>query len=308
MKETKELTDRILLPEIDAQQVADEIGSFVIDLLKRAGSTGCVIGLSGGVDSTTSAAIIKRAFDSYNANINLGEQTLELVGHILPSKTNANADTEDGIKVAEQLGIRYEVHSIEHIVEAYGTTNPEALDKKFHRGNLTSRIRANVLNTKAATEYKTVAGTGNRDEDYGIGYYTLFGDGAVHMSPIGNLSKRLVRQVASALGFEELSKRVPTAGLEPGQTDFSDLGYKYDVVELVMEGLDQGFTPEQLRMHPQVRPVIGKQIEEYESVHGTYKFHRARDVIADIMQRHEIAKAKAQIVSPPVAPVTLNYR
>ena len=69
-----------------------------------------------------------------------------------------------------------------------------------------------------------VIGTGNRDEDYGVGYYTLFGGGAVHLSPIGNLPKRMVREMAAYLGFDDLAERVSTAGLEPGQTCFKDLG------------------------------------------------------------------------------------
>ena len=80
-----------------------------------------------------------------------------------------------------------------------------------------NEIRAVVLHTKAATENKAVIGTGNKDEDYGVAYYTLFGDGAVHLSPIGNLPKRLVREMAAYLGFDDLSGRVSTAGLEPGQ-------------------------------------------------------------------------------------------
>lgn len=306
MKETEKLADRILLPEINHKKVTEEIGDFVIDTIKNVGSTGCVIGLSGGVDSTATATIIKRAFDSYNATN--PKQELELVAYILPSKTNSSVDSKDGIEVALQLGIRYEICHIEHIVEAYEHSNPEALENNFHRGNLTSRIRANVLNTKAATEKKIVAGTGNRDEDYGIGYYTLFGDGAVHMNPIGNLSKRLVRQMASYLGFDNLAYREPSAGLEPGQTDFKDLGYRYDVVELAIEGLDQGFTPEQLAEHAQVKPVIEYQLENYQKTYGKEKFKTISEVLSDIMRRHKIAESKAQLISPPVAPVTLHYK
>ena len=57
-----------------------------------------------------------------------------------------------GIKVAERLGIRYETQSIEHIVDAYKTTNPEAFENLYNQGNLMSRIRANVLSTKRSEE------------------------------------------------------------------------------------------------------------------------------------------------------------
>ena len=229
---------RIKLARMDPKQVADEIGDFIVRKVLEMKKTGGVLGLSGGVDSTCVAALTKRAFDRHNAKH--PEQPLEVVGFILPSHTNNPKDAEDGLKVATRLGIRHEVQGIEVIVEAFKSTNPEALGNKYHRGNMTSEIRAVVLHTKAATENKAVIGTGNKDEDYGVAYYTLFGDGAVHMSPIGNLPKRLVREMAAYLGFEDLSERVSTAGLEPGQTSFKDLGCDYEFAELVLNGLDQG--------------------------------------------------------------------
>jgi NAD+ synthetase len=210
-------------------------------------------------------------------------------------------------KVATRLGIRHEVLSIEAIVEAFKSTNLEALDHKYHRGNLTSEIRAVVLHTKAATENKAVIGTGNKDEDYGVAYYTLFGDGAVHMSPIGNLPKRLVREMAAFLGFEDLSGRVSTAGLEPGQTSFKDLGCDYEFAEVVLNGLDQGLTVEELSVHSQVVPYARQQMEKYAQWYGTSKFSSAEALVAEIIQRHEIALLKAEIVNPDIAPITLRF-
>ena len=171
-----------------------------------------------------------------------------------------------------------------------------------------SRIRANILSTKAATENKTLAGTGNKDEDFGIGYYTLFGDGAVHFSPIGNLPKRLVREMATYLGFGDLANRVPTAGLEPGQTDFGDLGYRYDTVELVMEGIMQGFSPKELYTQYQVVDYATTDIRTYQDLFGKQKFTEVGQVVDDILRRNMIANAKSQVIHPPIAPITLMYR
>ncbi len=256
----------IKLATMDCKQICAEIGDFVIETVLETGCTGCVIGLSGGIDSGTVAALIKTGFDRHNTEKN---QNLELVGYILPSGINRTQDEMDAESVAAFLNIRYEIHSIEKLVKSYKSTNPEAFDSHFHRGNMISRIRANVLSTKAATENKILAGTGNKDEDFGIGYYTLFGDGAVHISPIAGLPKRLVREMAAYLGLDnQIIHREPTAGLEPGQSDFKDLGYGYDVVELITEGLEQGFSKKELCEHEQILPLIEKQIEHYTSIYS----------------------------------------
>ncbi|MBW2478671.1 MAG: NAD(+) synthase [Deltaproteobacteria bacterium] len=295
----------IKLPRIDCETVCREIGDFIIESVQAVGATGCVVGLSGGVDSSTTAALITRAFAGYNAH---NAPHFELVGYILPTRINQAADVQDAEALVKALEIRYEIHSIETVVEAFRSTNPEAFDDNYHRGNLISRARANVLSTKAATEHKILAGTGNRDEDFGIGYYTLFGDGAVHISPIAGLSKRLVREMAFFLGVDEaIVQRVPTAGLEPGQSDYRDLGYDYDVVELVSEGMDQGLTAEQLTVHEQVAPLVKKQIARYRSLFGEARLNSVEKVVADINRRHQTAMGKVKIVHPPTPQISLIY-
>ena len=295
----------IKLPRMDCETVCREIGDFIIESVQAVGATGCVVGLSGGVDSSTTAALITRAFAGYNAH---NDPHFELVGYILPTRINQAADVQDAEALVKALEIRYEIHSIETVVEAFQSTNPEAFDDNYHRGNLISRVRANVLSTKAATEHKILAGTGNRDEDFGIGYYTLFGDGAVHISPIAGLSKRLVREMALFLGVDEaIVQRVPTAGLEPGQSDYRDLGYDYDVVELVSEGLHQGLTAEQLTVHEQVGPLVKKQIAHYRSLFGEAHLDSVEKVVADISRRHQTAMGKVKIVHPPTPQISLVY-
>jgi len=287
---------------MDCETVARQIGDFVIRQVESTGGTGCIVGLSGGVDSSTTAALIARAFACHSA------AGYGLVGYILPSSLNKSDDIRDAQAVAGLLGIRCETHSIEVAVEGFRSTNPEAFDVAYHRGNLISRVRANVLATKAATERKALAGTGNKDEDFGIGYYTLFGDGAVHMSPIGGLSKRLVRAMAAHLGLPDLIvRRTPTAGLEPGQSDYGDLGYDYDVVEVVSEGFNQGLTEEELGRHDQVLALIEPQLQHYRQAFGAAKFLNPAQVVADILRRHAIARDKMTIIHPPSPQITLTY-
>ena len=222
------------------------------------------------------------------------------MGYSLPSNTNNDEDTADAQSVARYLDIPCEVLNIEALVRAFKLTNIEAFENNYDRGNLTSRVRANVLSTKAATEKKILAGTGNKDEDFGIGYYTLFGDGAVHISPIAGLSKRLVREMALFSGLpDHIACRTPTAGLEPGQSDYKDLGYDYDMVELITEGLKQGYTAAQLAVHDQVVGPVTRQIAEYEERFGIKKWDAVTEIVEDILRRHLTARSKMKIIHSP---------
>ena len=302
MENEYEKSNIIKLPYMEPAIVSREIGDFVIGTVNDVNATGCVIGLSGGIDSSTTAALIKNAFDKYNSDHG---RRLELVGYILPSKINSAKDSDDGVRVADILKLRYEVVALDKVIDAYKTTNPEVYASQYHRGNMISRIRSNVLSTKAATEHKIIAGTGNKDEDFGVGYYTLFGDGAVHLSPIGGLSKRLVRQMAEYLGLpHDLVYREPTAGLEQDQTDFSDLGYRYDVVELVTEGLQQEFGPGKMIVNEQIRSLVESQIKSLKNP----ELNTVDAVVYDILRRNKVAEMKSKIIHPPIAPVTLEYR
>lgn len=295
---------RILLPRMNPELVADQIGDFIINQIVPISYTGGVIGFSGGVDSTATGALAKRAFDKYNV---AHRDKLELVGYLLPSNTNDPSDTKDGRYVAEKLGVRYELVDIEPVVRSFSSTNPDSFRAKYHKGNMMSEIRAVILHQKSATERKLLLGTGNKDEDFGVGYYTLFGDGAVHLSPIGALSKRLVREMAQYLGFPEAAKRVAAPGLEPGQTAFKDLGYSYDMVELVGCGLEQKFTLEDLLTNSQVQERAERDMKEYGRLYGISKFLKVEEIVGDILRRNKIAAAKSEIVHPPVAAVTLEY-
>ncbi len=290
---------KIKLPYMDPEIVSKEIGYFIVQKTLEFQKNGGILGLSGGIDSSTTASLAKRAYDNYNQT---RKEKLELFGYVLPSNVNNPKDAEDAVRVANFLGINYETVGIEPLVNAYEITNPEAMGNPRMRGNMMSRMRAGVLLGKSESERKILLGTGNKDEDFGVGYYTLFGDGAVHISPIGGLSKRLVKEMAHYLGLDyDLVQREPTAGLEIGQTDFKDLGYTYEAAELVIEGLGQGFAPFELKKNNQINELVGTFIQRS-------KFSSVDEVVEDIIARHETAALpKGKLVTPEMPKITLRY-
>ena len=108
--------------------------------------------------------------------------------------------------------------------------------------NLRSRLRAAQLYATANRKNALVVGTGNKVEDYGIGFFTKYGDGAVDLSPIGDLSKSEVYTLGRSLGIsEKILQARPTDGLHPnGATDEDQIGATYDELEWALETYDTG--------------------------------------------------------------------
>ena len=293
----------IKLPQMDPDLVSNEIQNFIFNKVKSMNKKGVVIGLSGGIDSSVTAVLCKKALHNTSYN---------LYGFILPGGTSP-AQIQD-TKDAQDLAFNYnipvyhcslpfldaQVYATQGVLDISKSSITHLIFDKKIIGNMASRIRANMLSTYAEFFNCIVCGTGNKDEDYGIGYYTLFGDGAVHMSPIGGLSKRLVYQMANHLGINKVVPNVvskqPSARLELNQTDFRDLGYGYDCVELVMEGLSQKVSKEN---------IIKILFRDYDF--DTRKFNNGEELYNDIISRHNIALKKAMLVSPDIAKITLEY-
>lgn len=278
----------ILLPQL-TDKTLDQIKDWIVTSMPPW-AKGAVMGLSGGIDSSVVAALTARAFGSHNFNFNktnppvLGWQ-YRLRAYSLPATYNTEEDSADAKAVAKQFNFSLHTIPLYQTVEAMLDEMPDVSLRE--QGNMISRLRAVMLWTKAGEHSSIVMGTGNRDEDYGVGYYTLTGDGLVHFNPIGFLSKRLVREAAKQLNLPDyIVHRVPTAGLEKGQTDKGDLGYSYEFVELVVEALDQGFSLNEIVLHDQV---------EHAFEDADTRFNSVREGVYDVLHRHEIAKAKAAL-------------
>jgi NAD+ synthase len=278
----------VILPTMNSKIVADEICEFIKNTVKKQNKTGAVIGLSGGIDSAVVALLALRAFKKTDYNL----QT-----YIIPSYTNEPAEGIRASHLAKDYKIDRNVVHMSHLT--YITEKFLGVElNPFDKGNMTSRIRANILSTYAAVENKVLLGTGNQDEDYGIGYYTLFGDGAVHCSPISGLSKRLVYQMGGYLNVpNKIMGATPTAGLEEGQTDYGDLGYGYDIVEFFLEAKHQLVS---------LKDAV-KEATERKFKYDVNKFPNIAIVWNDIIARHNIAQEKMKIIHPPSPIITLNY-
>jgi len=181
------------------------------------------LGLSGGIDSTTTAHLLVEA---------LGVEAVHAL--VLPGQVSQDENMSDAERVAHDLGIEYDVIEIQPFVEALVGAIPEAEEDQLAVGNTRARVRA-VLNYLLANyEDGLVIGTGNRTEAL-VGYFTKFGDGAVDCQPIGRLYKQQVRQVARHLGVtEELVTKTPTAGLWAGQSDEAEMGVDYDTLDGIL--------------------------------------------------------------------------
>lgn len=217
-------------PPLDLRLSAEELAStrkrivsFISDTVSAAGADGAVLGLSGGIDSTLTAALAVEA---------LGVDGLH--GITMPAAVNDPDTMSDAERVAEDLGIEYDVVEIDPIAETVFEAFPEAASNQLAAGNVYVRLRGVLNYVLANHENRIVLGTGNRAEAL-AGYFTKYGDQAVDCNPIGNLYKMQVRQLAAHVGVpHELVMQTPSAGMWTGQTDEEEIGMDYDTLDAIL--------------------------------------------------------------------------
>ena len=263
------------------KQAVDELANSVIKFTQGTGANGAVVGISGGIDSAVVAYLCNYAFNKYK------EYNLKLYGVLMPSQVNSELSLIYGNMISNNLNLIKYIVPIENIARTIKSdlhNNSVDISDTFHIGNLYSETRAVVLSRIAAVHNCRVMGTGNKDEDYGLGYFTKRGDGAVDNNILGNVSKRLVRELASALGIpQEIIDQNPTAGLWVGQTDEGELGYTYDQAEMIQNGFDQGYAG------LEIAKLTGCNIE----------------IVKDVYNRHINSEHKRQ--NPPIGKVDISF-
>ncbi|GGL49658.1 NAD+ synthase [Halocalculus aciditolerans] len=218
--------------EDELADVRDHLVSFIREQTDAAGVDEVVLGLSGGIDSSSTASLAVEALGAENVH-----------GLVMPGAVSTEENMSDAEVLAEDLGISFDVVEINPFVNTLLDTFPEAEDDRLAVGNARARTRAVVNYLVANHQGAMVLGTGNRTEA-AIGYFTKYGDGAVDCHPIGNLYKQQVRQLARDLGVrEEFVTKTPTAGLWAGQTDEEEIGMDYDTLDAIIALHIDGHVP-----------------------------------------------------------------
>ena len=234
----------------------------VRDYFHKSGHSDCVIGLSGGIDSSLTASIAVDALGHKNVH-----------GIAMPSKFSSHHSIEDAKQLAENLNIDFRNFPINSIVESYEALLVEVLDKEnigLAEENIQSRIRGGILMALSNKYGWMVLSTGNKTE-LAMGYCTLYGDMNGGLSVISDLSKRSVYKLSSWINSqkgdmipERSLNKPPSAELRPGQIDPFD----YDIISPMVSALiDNEISPSQLVLNgsdPKTVNNISKRIRMNE--------------------------------------------
>jgi NAD+ synthase len=221
---------------MQTRKVVDHIVDWLRDYAERSNMNGFVIGISGGVDSAVTSALCART----------GLKTLcvEMPIH----------QAESQVKRAKEHIQFLQDHFPNVICEHVELTNvfeefKEATPTPTHNKNLSlslansrARLRMTTLYFFAGLHRFLVAGTGNKVEDFGVGFFTKYGDGGVDISPIADLLKSEVYQLAEYMNISgSILNAAPTDGLfGDNRSDEDQIGASYDELEWAMKKDEQG--------------------------------------------------------------------
>lgn len=209
--------------------------AFIVSWLKEYGNksktNGFVIGISGGIDSALTSTLCAET----------GKDVIVLSMPIRQQKAELNRATEhiNWLKKKYTNVTSYEVN-LSNVFEQLEKTFPAEIQDWLSMANTRSRLRMTTLYAFACNRKMLVAGTGNKVEDFGVGFFTKYGDGGVDISPIADLMKSEVKSLAQELGIvNSILNAAPTDGLwEDGRTDEDQIGASYDELEWAMKFLE----------------------------------------------------------------------
>ena len=204
--------------------ISNWIKDYVKNMPTKAQSL--VIGISGGIDSSVSSTLSAMT----------GLKTIALS---MPIKQKTQQH-DLSLKHQEWLVSKFKnvvSHTInlDELFSAFSSSLSK-FDNEHGMANSRARLRMTTLYQVAAANKGIVVGTGNKVEDFGVGFYTKYGDGGVDISPIADCNKTEVWEIGKELGIlKEIIEAAPTDGLwDDGRTDEGQLGLKYHELEEAM--------------------------------------------------------------------------
>ena len=213
------------------QEVVQYIVNWLTNYCEQSKTNGFVIGISGGIDSALTSTLCAKT----------GKKVICLNMPIHQHK----AEYDRGHEHIEWLKKNFSnVESVEveltNTFEAISQTIPESIQDWLTMANTRSRLRMTTLYAFACHHKLLVAGTGNKVEDFGIGFFTKYGDGGVDLSPIADLMKSDVFALAKELGVvNSIQSAKPTDGLfADGRSDEDQIGATYDELEWAMNFIE----------------------------------------------------------------------
>ena len=210
------------------KHISNWIKSYVDQMPSKAQSL--VVGISGGIDSSVSSTLSAMT----------GLRTIVLS---MPIKQKEN---QHDLSLKHQAWLvknfkNVEAHtiSLDNLFESFSSTLGK-FNNEHGFANSRARLRMATLYQVAAANKGIVVGTGNKVEDFGVGFYTKYGDGGVDISPIADCNKTEIWALGKELGIlKEIIDAPPTDGLwDDGRTDEGQLGFKYEDLEDAMVNPD----------------------------------------------------------------------
>jgi NAD+ synthase len=225
---------------MNTEKTIEYIVTWLKEYAQKANSKGFVIGVSGGIDSALSSTLC--------AKTGLEVLCLEMPIHQADSQVNRAQNHIQWLK-EKFPNVRDEWVNLTPVFDSLVASLPtvaEEQDRFMALANTRARLRMSSLYYFAAYHNYLVAGTGNKVEDFGVGFYTKYGDGGVDLSPIADLYKTQVYELAKALGINnDIQEAAPTDGLwGDDRTDEDQIGATYPELEWAMEMQKKGATSE----------------------------------------------------------------
>lgn len=221
------------------EKIIHHIVQWLTNYLESSGQKGFVVGVSGGIDSAVTSTLC--------ALTQKPVLCLEMPIHQEPSQVS-RAQKHIEWLTQNHSNVHGKTIPLTKVFDTFNNLLPptEKTDAKLlSLANTRARLRMTTLYYFAALENFLVAGTGNKVEDFGVGFYTKYGDGGVDLSPIADLFKTEVYALGKALKvIEEIQNAAPTDGLwSDYRTDEEQLGARYSDLEWAMLALEKKVDP-----------------------------------------------------------------